>query len=128
MAGDVLRSSPFFGLGLGSDDQMSQSAMRAFMVGKLLGIQAPPMAPDLGRLIGNIFWEFWIVFGFLGGVIMLWAIAGFLKSLRIPVAGVIIVAIAAETFWQGVGGPNTPTAWFTVFIVAAICQLRWQKV
>jgi hypothetical protein len=124
MAIDVLRSHPFFGIGLGDKDQMRDLAIATFNNTGLIAAITPKTAIDLGIIISNASWQWWIYFGLAGGLFLVFFISRFFKILRVPVSGYAVIGITAGTFLQGISGVSAPLAWVAVFVVAAICKLR----
>jgi len=123
----VLIGYPLWGIGLGHDDALTALVLKVFReVGALTLVPRAAMA-TIGSDICNAFWEFWIVFGVVGGAIMLWMFSRFLRILRVPVSPIVVFCIVSGTFWQGFGSVNMPVAWFSIFSIAALCSLLWEN-
>jgi hypothetical protein len=124
VASDALRSFPLFGVGLGNNDQMNQLALKTFQSMNMIASLSTKEMADPGRSAGNVFWQYWIVFGFAGGLIFTFVFSDLLRVLRVRHSSFVVLGIAAATFWQGFGGVSAPLAFFAVFAVAAMCKLR----
>jgi hypothetical protein len=125
IAADTLRSYPLFGIGLGNEDRMNQLAVKTFNdMGLLSNFATLAVALGAGQEVGNIFWQYWIVFGLVGVLIICVLLSRFLKIIRVPHHGIVILGIAATTFWQGFGGVSAPLAAYVLFMVAAVSKIR----
>jgi hypothetical protein len=124
IAADTLRAYPLFGIGLGNEDRMNQLAVKTFNdMGLLSNFATLAVALDAGQGVANIFWQYWIVFGLVGGLIICVLLTRFLKIIRVPHRGIVILGIAAATFWQGFGGLSAPLAAYVLFVVAAVSKI-----
>jgi hypothetical protein len=121
---DTLRSYPVLGIGLGDHDQMNELALKTFHDMNLTAFLGVAQAFDLGHVVGNVFWEYWIVFGIGGSLIFTLILLDLFRILQLRRSGIFVLAITATTFWQGFGGVNAPLAWFAVFTVAAAFNIR----
>jgi hypothetical protein len=124
VAMETLRTSPLLGIGIGNDEKMYQVCLQIFSAAGYLSQDRGLLALDLGRFLSNVFWQNFIFFGIGGVAIIIWLLQQLFKQFRTPVSSVLVFAISGGTFWQGIGGPNTPLAWFCFFLVAALCAIR----
>ncbi len=123
----VLARSPVIGLGLGGWENARPDFYDVYgnegsgyniafqFAAKQTDVQL--VGPDLRYLITNVFWEYWLFFGFGGGAALAFALARLMRDLHVWHPGLAVGATAF--FCQTIGGVNTPTPWVALFGLAA---------
>ncbi len=138
LALSMAETRPFFGFGLGGDAEMTPFVVDAFapsIENMIAGTNAvdvdsvPGMAINFSEgksshLITNSFWQFWVSFGILGGIIM-----SALLALALAQLGVIDIGFAllgATLMGQTMGGVVITPAWTPLFVIAAL-TMTWRR-
>jgi hypothetical protein len=132
LASSMAEISPFFGFGLGGDAEMTPYAMDAFspvIENMIEGINAADADSARGmalnfsegktsHLLTNSFWQFWVSFGILGGVIVVALVALVLAKLGVSEIGFVL--LGATLMGQTMGAVVVAPAWTPLFIIAAL--------
>jgi hypothetical protein len=124
IAGSILRLNPLFGVGIGGWDALSGTAMQVYSSSGAFsrhpeffsGVISGALGPK--QLMSNSVWEFWISFGIVGGIAVLWLIWRIFRSLGVPNVGLVICT--AAMIFTASGGINTPRGWIGICCIAAL--------
>lgn len=124
ITGAVLRSDPLFGVGMGGWNALNAPAKDVYSssgtFSKYPYIFSGAMSGALGaqQLISNPVWEFWMTFGIVGGIAVLWLIWRIFRALEVPNVGLVICT--AAMIFTGAGAINGPRGWVGILCIAAL--------
>lgn len=126
---DVLKHSPFWGVGLGGHAGLMQSVLSAYSSPSGFGSNVDILRSFLrGRLnsnglMSNEFYEYWASFGLAGGYVVLALIWKILGGLKTP-NRTLILLIVAPIFTLS-GGINNPPSWVALFTICQLYKRHW---
>lgn len=126
MAMQTFQTNPMFGIGFvaADGDALAKLAIDAYIVtGRISTI--PRVSWDtLGAMSCSALWFSFVALGIVGVIVLLAELRLLFALLRTPIALFKVTGIVCFTFWLMFGRVNSPIAWVTFFMVAAVCEMR----
>ncbi|EGY00643.1 hypothetical protein AZA_89313 [Nitrospirillum viridazoti Y2] len=115
---EVLKNHPILGIGLTGEQMIADSIATVFLRS---GAFSPLWSiPDPQEVMTNYFWLHWVYLGICGGVVLMLAITGWLRSLGVHALALCWLGWAI--LGQASGAYVSPKTW-TVLMLIAACSI-----
>ena len=122
VAKEVLFEHPVLGMGLSGTDTIADLIEKVFII---VHLNPEKFSDILQDALFNSFWLFWISFGFVGGLMVIFSFLYFVKKMNIYKAKhVFIFLLIFSNFIDTINGGRF---WFTFFVYCVMTSVQFHR-
>jgi hypothetical protein len=123
VAWQTLGVSPVWGAGISGTESIADIIVNAYTLFGIASFADPLITGGnmtVSNLITNAFWLHWINFGLFGGVLVIMALAWWMKALGVRRR--LLAFLVIFVFAQTMGAEHGPYFWSYVALILSICR------